>query len=139
MPSPFADHKYINLTTFRLSGVPVTTTVWFAEEDGRLYVTTIAQSGKAKRLSNNRNVLITPSTGTGKPLGPEREAEGRILPATEAANAARRLREKYGWLLRIFHWLGSIRGQEYIYLEIRPPGGDTEFTRVDTHEKQSTA
>lgn len=131
MNSPFRDHKYINLTTFRRSGVPVTTTVWFAEEGDRLYVTTTAQSGKAKRLRNNRNVRFGPSRGTGTPLGPESEAMARILPPAETEEATRHLRQKYGWPLRIFHWAGSVRGQEHIYLEIRPPAGATAFTPID--------
>ena len=122
-----ADHKYISLTTFRRSGAPVPTTVWFAQDDGRVYVTTTAQSGKAKRLRNNGRVRIAPSTATGKPLGTEWEAEARILPAADSSTAARNLRQKYGWALRLFQWLGKVRGQDHVYLEIRPPAGQSSF------------
>ena len=42
--------KYLSLTTYRRDGTPVSTPVWFVEEDGRLFVTTAADSYKAKRL-----------------------------------------------------------------------------------------
>jgi len=30
--------KYVSLTTFRKNGKPVSTPMWFVEEDGKLYV-----------------------------------------------------------------------------------------------------
>lgn len=41
---------------------------------------------------------------------------------------------KYIKPLRIFHWLGSLRGQEHIYLEIRPPAGATTFIPTEEPE-----
>ena len=42
-------YQCMKLTSFRRSGPPVATTVWFAEVDGRLYVTTAVRSGKVTR------------------------------------------------------------------------------------------
>ena len=43
-------HRYLSLATFRRSGAEVATPVWFATVDGRLYVVTSGDAGKAKRL-----------------------------------------------------------------------------------------
>ena len=53
MPDSFAalrGHKYISLVTFRRNGQAVPTPVWFAEQDGRLYIMTRSDSWKYKRL-----------------------------------------------------------------------------------------
>ncbi len=46
-------HNYMSLTTFRKSGNPVVTPVWFVEEEGKICVWTQLHSGKMKRLRNN--------------------------------------------------------------------------------------
>jgi hypothetical protein len=59
----FTSHNYINLTTFRKIGQEVPTPVWFAEMDGKLYVFTGAQTGKAKRIRANGRARVAPSDG----------------------------------------------------------------------------
>lgn len=61
--APFAalrGHAFMQLTTFRKSGAAVATFVWFAEEGGRLYVTSALNSGKAKRLRHTPTVRVAP-------------------------------------------------------------------------------
>ncbi|MDQ4077856.1 MAG: PPOX class F420-dependent oxidoreductase [Chloroflexota bacterium] len=113
-------HKHINLTTFRRNRDAVTTPVWFVRDADRLYVTTALESGKVKRIRNNPEVRVVPSTATGKPLGAEVSAFARILPNTEEERAALLLREKYSWALRVFEWMSRLRGEEHVYLEIVP-------------------
>ena len=45
--------KYISLATFRKNGEAVYTPLWFAEQDGKLYVMTRDDSWKYKRIRNN--------------------------------------------------------------------------------------
>ena len=71
VPTEFQGQKYLSLTSFRKSGVPVRTPVWFAEAEGKLYLFTNPKSGKAKRIRNNPRVLIAPCTMRGKVTGPE--------------------------------------------------------------------
>jgi general stress protein 26 len=59
--------KYLSLTTYRRDGTPVSTPVWFVEEDGRLFVTTTADSYKAKRLRRNPAAMVAPCTARGLP------------------------------------------------------------------------
>ncbi len=54
IPKAIAGQKYISLITFRKSGVAVPTPVWFVELNRKLYVITRNDSGKYKRIRNNK-------------------------------------------------------------------------------------
>jgi len=100
IPSAILGQKYISLTTFRKSGVGVPTPVWFGEEDGKLYVMTRGTMGKTKRIRNNPQVKVAPSTIRGKVTGPEFAARARILPPEEHKRARQTINRKY-WMARI--------------------------------------
>jgi hypothetical protein len=55
MPIPAEIHRqrYISLATFRKTGVPICTPIWFAEEDDKIYFMTNSKLGKVKRIRNN--------------------------------------------------------------------------------------
>jgi uncharacterized protein len=113
LPSTLASHSYISLTTFRKNGAAIPTPVWFAMEGDKMYVMTRSDSGKAKRIRNNPEVRIAPSTIRGKVTGPEVAARARFLPRESWEHARQLIRAKY-WLARIpFLW-----SKENIYLEI---------------------
>ena len=117
IPPEIHGQKYVSLTTYRKSGVGVSTPVWFAERDGRLYVVTEKISGKSKRIRNNPKVTVAPCTIRGKVTGPEFAAKARVLPDGEESAAARKsIRRKY-WLARL-----SFRPQKNEYLEIEIAG-----------------
>ena len=71
VPAAIHAQKYISLTTFRKTGAPVPTPVWFGEQDGKLYVMTRSDMGKTKRIRNNPQVKVAPCTMRGKVTGPE--------------------------------------------------------------------
>jgi PPOX class probable F420-dependent enzyme len=100
IPQPIRNQKYILLTTFRKSGVAVPTPVWFAEDDGKLYVMTGSTTGKTKRIRNHPQVNIAPCTMRGKATGPEFAATARILPADLHQRARQALNRKY-WMARL--------------------------------------
>ncbi|HYL14667.1 MAG TPA: PPOX class F420-dependent oxidoreductase [Terriglobales bacterium] len=104
IPAELQNQKYISLTTFRKTGVPVRTPVWFAEEEGKLYIFTNPKSGKVKRIRNNPHVRIAPSTLRGRVTGPEFPAMARILPREDWPRARTIMERKY-WLMRVpFLW-----------------------------------
>ncbi len=117
-------HQYMNLITFRKSGQAVSTPVWFAETDGKLYVTTIPDSGKVKRIRNNGRVQLAPANRSGKPLGPEFEAMARILSAEEEVIARNALNQKYGLLKSVFDFFMHVRGTQSTFIEISPVEND---------------
>jgi len=100
VPPEIHGQKYISLLTFRKSGAGVATPVWFGEEGDRLYVMTRSDMGKTKRIRNNPQVRIAPSTIRGKVTGPEFAATARILPPEEHARARTNLNRKY-WAARL--------------------------------------
>src|SRR5262245_18394286 len=91
------DLRYLNLTTFRTSGVPVLTPVWFALDAGKLYVWTARDSGKAKRIRRYPLVWLVPGSRLGKARGPASAAIARILAPQEQETAQRVMKGKYGW------------------------------------------
>jgi len=100
IPAEIRGQRYISLTTFRKSGIGVRTPVWFAEQNGKLYVMTSSKLGKYKRIRNNPAVKIAPCTMRGKITGPEFSATARIMRAEEFAAARKRINAKY-WLARV--------------------------------------
>lgn len=92
--------RYVRFTTFRRSGEPVHTPVWFAA-DGDTYVfTTQESSGKVKRLRHTPRVEVAESAMSGK-VGdgtPVFEGTAEIIPSSDpAAIAAERvLAKQYG-------------------------------------------
>jgi len=99
--SQFAGQKYLNLETYRKNGVAVATPVWFAEDPGVLYIYSLANAGKVKRIRNNPRVLVMPCDMRGKPKGEWVEARARILDDAEAERAHRLLDKKYGLMKKI--------------------------------------
>ncbi|MGA9391979.1 MAG: PPOX class F420-dependent oxidoreductase [Candidatus Sulfotelmatobacter sp.] len=100
IPPSIRGQKYISLTTFRKSGVPVATPVWFGEEGDKLYVMTRSDMGKTKRIRNNPTVRVAPCTIRGKVTGAEFAASARILPPAEQSPARQAIDQKY-WAARL--------------------------------------
>ena len=100
IPNAVRSQKYISLKTFRKSGAPVETPVWFGEEDGKLYVMTRSDMGKTKRIRNSPKVQVAPCTIRGQVTGPEFPATARILPPVDFDRARKTLTKKY-WLAKL--------------------------------------
>ncbi|HEU4388317.1 MAG TPA: PPOX class F420-dependent oxidoreductase [Blastocatellia bacterium] len=104
----FAGQNYLNLQTFRKNGVPVDTPVWFAEKDGVLYIYSLADAGKVKRIRNNSRVRLVPSDMRGKPRGEWVEGAAVILDEQAARLAHQFLNQKY-WLKRVGDLFSKLR------------------------------
>lgn len=112
--------EFMNLTTFRKSGRPVSTPVWFAQADERLYVMTIDGSGKVKRVRNSSRVQVGPSDRRGTPTGLAAAGVARILRSGETSRADALLGKKYGLMKRMFDLMQKVRSRPRVYLEIVP-------------------
>jgi len=99
--SQFAGEKYLNLETYRKNGAAVATPVWFAEDADILYVYSLADAGKVKRIRNNPRVRVIPCDIRGKPKGEWVEGRAQFLDAADAKAAHRLLDKKYGLIKRI--------------------------------------
>ncbi len=111
-------HKYLSLTTFRKSGKPVPTPVWFVEKNDKLCVWTQLKSGKVKRLRHNSRVTLAPCTMGGKVVGPTVEGTARLVSAREKEEVRLLLLAKYGWMQRLFAFIH--RHDEITVVEIAP-------------------
>ncbi len=104
--------RYISLATFRRSGEPVQTPVWFAKHGGRIYVFTAAGSGKVKRLKNDPRIRVAPCGPRGRLRGEWNEGQARRIedPAIERAAYAALL-AKYGWQMRLTNFFSKCSGR----------------------------
>lgn len=119
MLKQFEGQNYLNLETFRKNGQPVQTPVWFVRDGARLYVRTIQDSGKVKRVRRNANVRVMPCGRAGEPLGEWVSATARETrdPAV-FARVRELLAAKYGAMVEAFEAQTAAQGLAYTVLEI---------------------
>ncbi|MCX0272514.1 PPOX class F420-dependent oxidoreductase [Nocardia zapadnayensis] len=86
---------YVLLTTFRKDGTAVPTPLWAVAEEGKLYVWTVTDSWKVKRLRRNPEVTLQPCDYKGTPRGEVVHGTGRVLDADDSARVRRLIRRKY--------------------------------------------
>jgi len=109
----FEGQNYLTLESYRKTGAGVATPVWFAEGDGKLYVYSLANAGKVKRIRNNPRVRVAPCDMRGNRKGEWCEGTARILvDATESGLAHHLLDRKYGWMKRIGNIYGKLLKRE---------------------------
>jgi uncharacterized protein len=114
-------HKYCLLVSFRRSGEPVPTPVWFGlDEAGRLFVRTEAGAAKVKRIRADARVRVAPATARGKPTGPLAEGTARVLEADDERRAESALQANYGLGRRLYEGLAESVGAQTVYLEVTP-------------------
>jgi PPOX class probable F420-dependent enzyme len=135
MPDPiaqFAKAQYLNLETFRKTGVGVRTPVWFAQDPrpgsgssgdspggaSIFYVYSAPDSGKVKRIRNNPRVRVAPCNFRGNLRGAWVDAQARICAGDEAAHGQELLRRKYGWMKMIGDFFNRLRGGKHTIFAI---------------------
>lgn len=104
--SAFADlegQDYLNLESFRRDGTGVRTPVWFAEHQGVLYIYTLADAYKVKRIRRNPDVRVIACDfrGTPRPGAVWQDATAHIEDAAGDQLGHRLLNQKYGWKKQI--------------------------------------
>jgi uncharacterized protein len=116
----FFKKKYLNLETFRKNGEGMQTPVWFVQIGETLYVQTMANSGKVKRICNNCRVNIAPCKMDGTLLGPWIPAQARLVKDPELIKTVDHLLDrKYGLIKKIFSNQRASKGGRDIILEIQ--------------------
>jgi PPOX class probable F420-dependent enzyme len=115
--APFVRQKTVLLSTYRRDGTPVDTPVSLAVDGDRAYFRTWHTAGKAKRLRNNPEVTVTPSTARGKRTGPALAGHATLLEGAEARHAGRALARRqpllHGALVPASHRLMRVRTLHY--------------------------
>jgi uncharacterized protein len=118
----FVDQRTIVLTTYRRDGTPVATPVSIVVDGSRAFIRTWDTAGKLKRIRNNPNVTIAPSTFRGQVTGPAIPLRASVLMGKEADTASRALARKYpllhGIIVPLVH---RVRGNKTMHLELTQP------------------
>ena len=118
------DEPFVSLTTFRKSGVAVSTPVWIARDGDALIVTTPQESGKVKRLRNSGRVELRPCSRMGKVADDAVPVAGVATIHGDAATRDRLtdvIRKKYGFEYRVTMIIEAIvakRTKERVILRI---------------------
>jgi PPOX class probable F420-dependent enzyme len=118
--SQLAGEKYISIETYRKSGQPVRTPVWFAESGGILYVRTSDDTGKYKRIRNDSSVQVAPCDMRGNVKGEWVKAKARIVSDDEKERAYKMLEKKYGLIYKMSSMF--LGGRNYVVLAISAKG-----------------
>jgi uncharacterized protein len=114
------EQQYLNIETFRKNGLSVKTPVWFVKEGEVLYVRTVSDSGKVKRIRNNRQVNIAPCKMDGSLVGEWLPAMAREIKDEDAGRKVDRLLDKkYGLMKKMFSLAASLQGRHYTVLEVK--------------------
>lgn len=113
-----ATARFIDLVTYRRTGVPVGTPVLFVPDGDRLLVRVAHDAGKLKRLRHTAVVEVAPSDSRGRRLGPSTHGRARILEAEAVDPALRALHARYRIAGQLFTWLRHLRGKRDIIVEI---------------------
>ena len=121
----FDGYKNLSLESFRKNSVGVRTPVWFAADLStgvatKLYVYTIADSGKAKRVRNNGRVRIAPCDRKGKILGEWIEAKAEMISGAEADHGMALLNKKYLPLKQVLAFFARFSARQRVVIRILP-------------------
>ncbi len=121
---PFVRQKYVLLTTYHRDGTPVGTPVNIAVDGNRAFVRTWDTTWKLKRIRNNPEVEVAPSTMRGKPTSPVIHACARILDGDESTYAGRAIARKHrilhGFLVPLVH---RLRRNKTVHIELTSSDG----------------
>ncbi len=130
-PSGFASlegSKYLNLETFRKNGEGVRTPVWFAADPGapvnssaaKLYIYTIGDTGKVKRVRNNSHVKVAPCDMRGNLHGEWIDAHAEVVTGQEAAHGMQLLNTKYWPWKQVLAFFALFNRRDRIVIAIKP-------------------
>jgi uncharacterized protein len=113
----FVKQRTVLLTTYRRDGSPVGTPVNIVVSGTHAYFRTYDKAWKSRRLANNPEVEVAPSTVRGEPTGPAVHGRARLLDADETAPVRRLLRRKHpllqGIAVPLAHRLKGYRTLHY--------------------------
>ena len=122
----FEGKNYLSLETFRKSGEGVRTPVWFAAEKAGaggeaavLYIYTIGNTGKVKRIRNNPRARIAPCDMRGNGRGDWMEARAEILQG-DVAHGMQLLNRKYFPWKQLLGVAAFFSRRERVVMALRP-------------------
>ncbi len=111
--SRFRKEEFLSLETYRKNGETIKSPMWFAQENDALYLWTMADTSKVKRIRNNPHVNIAPCKRMGEVTGEWMTAHATIDDSPiMVAQVEAILLKKIGLFFRIFRFIDAIRDRQ---------------------------
>ena len=111
--SCFRKEEFLSLETYRKNGETIKSPMWFAQDNDALYVWTMADTSKVKRIRNNPHVNIAPCKRMGEVTGEWMTAHATIDDSPiMVAQVEAMLLKKIGLFFRIFRFIDAIRDRQ---------------------------
>jgi len=111
----FKDKKYILLETYKKDNTAVQTPVWFVMLDETIHVVTRENTGKVKRLRNNKSVRIALCTFNGKIKGQWISGTAKFVTAEKSRDAIELRKKKYGFLESVARLVSKKKGNLFVF------------------------
>lgn len=116
----FKKHNYLNLETYRKNGEGVRTPVWFVEYENSLFVITLKDSWKVKRIRRSRTVRVAACRINGRVIGQWQRASAQEIDDDYVIEKIDHLyRIKYGFLNTLYEKQRVKNGSQRTILEIK--------------------
>jgi len=111
--SRFRKEEFLSLETYRKNGETIKSPMWFAQDNDALYLWTMADTSKVKRIRNNPHVNIAPCKRMGEVTGEWMTAHATIDDSPiVVAQVEAMLLKKVGLFFRIFRLIDAIRDRQ---------------------------
>ena len=111
--SRFRKEEFLSLETYRKNGETIKSPMWFAQDNDALYLWTMADTSKVKRIRNNPHVNIAPCKRMGEVTGAWMTAHATIDDSPiMVAQVEAMLLKKIGLFFRIFRFIDAIRDRQ---------------------------
>ncbi len=93
----FGPARYVSLTSFRKDGTGVATPVWFAVDQGEIFIVSDADAWKVKRIRRDSRVTLAVCDFRGRVAddAPRVEATARVLDGAQTPKARALIARKY--------------------------------------------
>jgi hypothetical protein len=111
--SRFRKEEFLSLETYRKNGETIKSPMWFAQDNDALYLWTMADTSKVKRIRNNPHVNSAPCKRMGEVTGEWMTAHATIDDSPiMVAQVEAMLLKKIGLFFRIFRFIDAIRDRQ---------------------------
>jgi hypothetical protein len=111
--------RFVNLETYRRSGVAVRTPLWFVAQEGNLYMRTSVDSAKVKRLRHTPQVRVAPCDGRGRVLGTWQTGQAQLMEPQALPWLQPLIVKKYGWLKRLMDWRSQLLRARFVVIAVQ--------------------
>ena len=115
----FANQQCLSLETYRKDGQPMRTPVWFVEDNGVVYIHTVKNAGKIKRIRHTTRVRVAPCDMRGAVTGDWIDGEARVLDEAGVRRVNELLDRKYGEAMSQFKQRHNLQYAPWDAIEIR--------------------